>query len=144
MQPATNDYDSIEDNRIRDYPALAALRLNDADLNELSRQGFIGQEKRKDRTYYKLRFRRNHKQVVRYIGSAECATDVRTDLKVLQAETAILRELNSIVKMASQMLQDAKTKLGPLFEANGLAFHGLAVRRSRKPTIDFSVSITES
>jgi hypothetical protein len=140
MQSTTKDDHSIDGNRIKEYPALTALRLNDADLGELSRQGFIAEEKRRDRTYYKLRFRRNHKQVVRYIGSAECAAVVRAELDVLQAETAILRKLNSIAKKAGQMLRDAKIQLGPLFEANGLAFHGLAVRRPRKLTVDVSIA----
>ena len=140
MQPTTNDDHSIDGNRIEEYPALTALRLNDVDLDELSRQGFIAPEKRRGRMYYKLRFRRNHKQVVRYIGSAECAAVVRAELDVLQAETAILRKLNSIVNKAGQMLRDAKIQLGPLFEANGLAFHGLAVRRPRKLAVDVSIA----
>ena len=52
------------------FPALAKLNLTGADLDELARQGFLSVEHRRDRTYYKLRFRRGRRQVVRYVGGA--------------------------------------------------------------------------
>ena len=114
------------------YPVLAALRLDDSDLEVLSRQGSICRDNRGDRVYHKLRFRRDGRQVVRYIGSAERATAVDRELSELQSEATAFRELNAVVNIANKMLRDSKTQLEPLLASHGLAFHGRSIRRPRK------------
>ena len=88
-------------------------------------------EQRKTRTFYKLRFRRAGKQVVRYLGNAETAAAVNNELLALQAEHKMLRELQSLVAFAHRELRVGKKQLEPLLQAAGWAFHGLAVRRTR-------------
>ncbi len=61
---------------IAEFPALADLGLDASDLSHLSSQGFVSPEQRGNQTYYKLRFRRAGKQVVRYIGTADRASVV--------------------------------------------------------------------
>jgi len=131
MSTATNKA-STEACQLVRYPALAALRLDDSDLEELGRQGFVCREKRGDRVYHKLRFRRDGRQVVRYVGSAERAAAVERELSDLQAETTAVRELNTVVKLANKMLRDSKTELEPLLASHGYAFHGMSIRRPRK------------
>ena len=138
MPTATNNSLTEESEVVR-YPALAALRLDDTDLVELGHQGFICREKRGERVYHKLRFRRGGKQVVRYIGNAERAAAVEQELLDLQSETAAFRELKAVVKFSNKMLRDSKTQLEPLFASHGYAFHGLSIRRPRKRPADVSV-----
>jgi len=113
--------------------------LGDTDLVELGHQGFICQEKRGERVYHKLRFRRGGRQVIRYIGNAERAAAVEQELSVLQSETAAFRALKAVVKIANKMLRDRKTQLELLFASHGYAFHGLSIRRPRKEPADVSV-----
>ncbi|MCA9123709.1 MAG: hypothetical protein H6822_08635 [Planctomycetaceae bacterium] len=122
------------------YPALAALRLDNNDLEALSHQGFICRERRGDRVYHKLRFRRNGKQVVRYIGSAERATVVEREVSALQSEATAFRELNAAVKIANKMLRDSKTQLEPMLASYGYEFHGRSIRRPRKRLDDAPVT----
>ncbi|MCH5377626.1 MAG: hypothetical protein JJ992_27020 [Planctomycetes bacterium] len=82
----------------------------------------MSEERRGRRTYHKLRFRTGGQQVVRYIGNAERAALVKADLQRLQAETKAVRELKTRMKLAKQMLTQAKRTLEPVLEAHGLAF----------------------
>ena len=134
MESITNNDLPLENprHRLDQYPALAALRLTVVDLKQLVRQGFVCEERRGRRTYYKLRFRSGGQQVVRYIGNAERAALVNAELARLQAETQALRELKTITKIASKMLRQTKQALEPLLEAEGFVFHGLAIRRPRE------------
>ena len=142
---STHDNDrSIPRHRLTDYPALAALRLNDTDVGELARQGRICVERRQHRRYFKLRFRRRGKQVVRYVGNAQSAEEVTSELMILQAEVRISRDLKSATRMAGKMLRNAKSRLKPILEANGLCFHGMSVRRSRQRMADDSNFTTET
>jgi hypothetical protein len=104
-------------------------------LEELSRQGFVSTERRGERRYYKLRFRRLGAQTVRYVSSdVEQAAAVQKELDNLQTDTKILRELRAGTKKANAMLRNAKAKLEPIFHTAGWAFHGLGVRRPRRQT----------
>lgn len=132
MQPTQDNHHRIQDNRLAEFPALASLRLEAGDLEELAVQGFVGQEKRGDRTYYKLRFRRGGKQVVRYVGGADRAAIVSKEIAILQADTKLMRELKAKVRIANQLIRETKQSMEPLLEANGLVFHGLAIRRPRR------------
>lgn len=98
----------------------------------LRQQGFVNSEKRGERAYYKLRFRCEGKQVVRYIGGADLAKKVESELAHLQQETKLIRILRSKTKIANRAIRAAKQQLEPILKANGLAFHGLAIRKPRE------------
>ena len=136
MHSTTNDIRSIENHRRAEYPAIAALRIADEDWAALSEQGFVCGEHRGDRKYYKLRFRRDRKQVVRYVGDADRAAAVERELSELQHEATVMRELKARMRIASSILRVTKRLMTPILEANGLAFHGLAIRRSRKSSAE--------
>ena len=89
-------------------------------------------ERRADREFHKLRFRRGGKQVVRYIGNEERAAIVKQELSILQAESRALRELKRKMKTASRVLRESKRIMAPVLEAHGFVFHGLAIRRPRR------------
>jgi hypothetical protein len=117
---------------LADYPALAAMRLTDADLHELTHQGFVCREERGNVAYFKLRFRRAHQQVVRYVGDAAHAAAIQAELDRLQADRRLERELGRITSTARRMLRAGKRQLEPLLAKENLKFHGLALRRPRK------------
>ncbi len=100
------------------------------------------EERRGDRRYFKLRFRRNGKQVVRYVGNADRAAAVESELSDLQYEATVMRELKARAKIARSMLREAKMLIEPTLEANGFTFHGLAIRQPRKRSADTSTSTT--
>jgi len=112
---------------------LASLKLTEEDLMMLTRQGFISCETRPGRTpRFKLRFRREGKQVVRYIGcDAGQAKSLREELAELQMRRKAERRLSAVTRQARHVLRQAKRKLEPTFHEHGLAFHGLTVRRPR-------------
>ena len=132
MQSTKNNDHRIQNNRLAEFPAIAALRLTAGDLEELADQGFVGEERRGDRTYYKLRFRRAGKQVVRYVGGADRAALVKEELGILQAETKVMQQLKARAKIANKMIREAKRTMEPVLKANGFVFHGLAIRRPRR------------
>jgi len=78
-----------------------------------------------------LRYRKDRKQKVKYIGNAERAVAIKNELVLLQAESLQAREISKIAKTASLMLRNAKSILKPLIESNGFFFHGLSIRRRR-------------
>ena len=130
MQPTKNHDHRIQDDRFAEFPALAALRLRVGDLEELAEQGFVCEERRGNRTYYKLRFRRAGKQIVRY--GADRAAIVEAELAMLQTDTKVMRELNAKVKFANKLIREAKQAIEPVLKANGFVFHGLAIRLPRR------------
>lgn len=103
-----------------------------ADFEELANQGFVSKERRGSRTYFKLRFRCAGRQAVRYIGNADRAETVKAELELLQAESKLNRELKAKVKIANEMLREAKRLMEPVLTENGFVFHGLAIRRPRQ------------
>src|SRR5262245_35691495 len=116
---------------VADFPALGGLGLKDYHLKELSRQGFLATDKRGRRTYVKLRFRCDGRQIVRYVGSAELAQAVSEELAVLQRDHQLQRHLDDLGRAAAQSLRIAKQKVAPLLAAEGFHFHGHAIRKSR-------------
>jgi hypothetical protein len=122
---------SPEDCRFAEFPALAKLRLVDGDLDELADQGFLAQERRRDCAYYKLRFRRGGRQIVRYVGGANEAAVITEELKKLRAGCRLRRELRALDCSARQMLRDSKSQLEPLLVERGFRFHGRAIRQPR-------------
>jgi hypothetical protein len=118
--------------RMSRFPALAKLSLSEADLAELAHQGSLAPERRGSRTYYKLRFRRGGRQLVRYVGGADQAALVSEELSALQTTRRLERQLNEVGRAARQLQRDAKAKLEPLLAECGFRFHGQAIRRSRR------------
>ena len=117
--------------RLAQLPSLALLGLTDSDLDELARQGFLAQERRNDRTYFKLRFRRAGRQVVRYVGGIDEAALVADELSTLQVARRLKRELAVLDRTVRQKLRYANAVLEPILLANGLKFHGREIRRPR-------------
>jgi hypothetical protein len=103
-------------------------------LELLARQGFISCERRRGKPpFYKLRFRRRGEQVVRYVGcDARQAELLRNELTELQRARQAKRQLSALTRQARRMLRQAKRQIEPTLNEHGLAFHGLAVRRSRR------------
>jgi hypothetical protein len=115
-----------------DFPALASLQLTSADLVTLARQGFVAGERRGERRYHKLRFRRGRRQVVKYLGGPERAHAVQAELDLLQAACRRRRKLAALSHQAREMLREAKRQLEPSLADQGYHFHGLAIRESRR------------
>jgi hypothetical protein len=126
---------SAQRHSLADYPALAALRLTDDDLDGLSYQGFVCREQRGHLVFFKLRFRRARRQIVRYVRNAQHAEDVCAELRRLQADRRMDLQLGRIAKLACRMLREGKCQLEPIVQAEQMTFHGLALRRPRKPRI---------
>jgi hypothetical protein len=129
-----NPLDTDADPKLATFPALATLRLTDAHLICLSRQGVVSAEQRGSRTIFKLRFREdNCHQVVRYIGSLDCAEAVKADLRQLQASRRLQLRLARVCRKARFKLREAKSALKPRLADLGLVYHGQAIRRPRQP-----------
>jgi hypothetical protein len=92
----------------------------------------VSREQRDGRTYFKLRFRRAGRQIVRYVGDAHRAGDVKNELSALQTEARLMRQLKTLTKTANQQLREVKKQLQPILEVHGWAFHGRTIRRPRK------------
>lgn len=115
-------------------PCLAQLRLTSDDLAALRRQGFVTAEPRGDRTYFKLRFRRDRQQVVRYVGcDPDHAAAVQQELNILREERRKELELSRLTDAANTVLRQSKRALAPVLAEEGFAFHGYEIRRRRSP-----------
>jgi hypothetical protein len=114
------------------FPALAALKLEDENRKALERQGFVQAEQRGDRTVYKLRFRVQRRQIVCCLPNAAAAAAVEEELARLQAVRQCVLEISRGCKSANRLIRESKRGLSPVIEAAGLKFHGLRLRRPRK------------
>lgn len=113
-------------------PGLLELGLSAEDPGHLARQGFVARERRGERDYFKLRFRRGDRQVVRGLGSdPQLAAQIQEELQRLQADRRAELHLAKLDHAARRRLRTAKQALQPHLENGGLHFHGLAIRRSR-------------
>jgi hypothetical protein len=115
------------------FPALAALPLTDEDRAALERQGFVQAEHRGERTVYKLRYRVHRRQVVRCLSNTAAAAAVEEELARLQASRQCELQLSRGCKRANRLIRESKRVLSPVVEAAGMKFHGLRLRRPRKP-----------
>jgi hypothetical protein len=109
------------------FPLLNRLALSDEELNALTRQGFIRSERRGRRTVFRLRYRVDGRQHVRYISPRDVEA-LEAELATLQRRVRARRHLRSIAVLARQALRDRKMTLAPLLEARGLHFHGHQIR----------------
>lgn len=118
--------------------ALAVLGFSDEEISALAHQGFISTERRGNgRVYYKLRYRMDGEQRVKYLGKdSEFVERVRRELASLQEDTRARRELGRLVREAKQGIRIAKARLEPLLHEAGFVFHGLSIRRPRSPVTE--------
>jgi hypothetical protein len=114
-------------------PHIDTLDLTAEEMTALRRQGFVSQERRHGRMFFKLRFRMpTGKQCVRYLGTDPAvAEEVQQELFEMQMVRRMNRELAKLVRKAGQKLQSSKETLGPALAKAGYHFHGLSVRRKR-------------
>jgi integrase len=131
MTPDTSDK-IIRDVDLARFGQLSRLRLSDLDFEALKAQGFVATERRSERIIFKLKFRLNGTQHVRYIRGAEQAAAVEAELKLLQRDVRLRRRLSELSRVAAQTIRSAKARLAPFLGAKGLYFHGRAVRRRRQ------------
>lgn len=119
---------------------LKSLSLTAAERTALARQGSVSAESRhRAGTVYKLRFRVNGRQVVKYLGTDPAAAAVvRRELEQLQRAVRTRTVSRRLVRSARALLRDNKQALRPEFERAGFFFHGYAVRRRR--CADFAVA----
>jgi hypothetical protein len=118
--------------RLHEFPVLAKLGFIEQDLDVLAGQGCLAVERRGDRRYFKLRFRRDGRQIVRYVGGVEMAALVAEELNTLQATRRMQRDLDRLSRAARRLLRDGKAKLEPLLLERGFKFHGRSIRRPRR------------
>ena len=112
--------------------ALKRLSLSQEELQCLRRQGFVAEELRSRRTFYKLRFRIAGRQRVKALGTDEAfAQAVRDELRLLQRPRTSLRELNEMAREVRATIRITNQQLRPTLEVAGFYFHGHAVRRKR-------------
>src|SRR5262249_54797264 len=104
---------------------LASLRLSAADIQALTRQGFVAVEYRQQRgPYHKLRWRADGRQHVRYLGKdPRRAEAIRMLLHELQEPRHLHRELAALSEEARGQLQEAKRLLAAPARAHGYHYH---------------------
>jgi hypothetical protein len=122
----------IADHSLEDFPALKRLRLDADEIAALSQQGSVATERRGQREISKLRFRRDGKQHVRYIGGADQAAIVQIEIAALQSGRRLGRELLRMSRTAKLALQASRAQLEPLLREEGLYFHGYTIRKRRR------------
>ena len=109
-----------------------ALGLTSEETAALKHQGFITGEPRGGRIIYKLRFRMNGRQRVRYLGNdSRRAGCIEQFVKSLQRGRRIKKELQDLDRKVAKNLSTMKQRLQPFLDQAGLKFHGLAIRRPR-------------
>ena len=124
-QSAISDAESVN--------LLNCLGLTEDQIAALRQQGFVARERRHGRSeVFKLRFRINGQQQVRYLGTSPLeATRVALALKALQKAKRLRREMQRLQRESQAVLKATKKLLGPALEAAGFRFHGLSVRYGR-------------
>ena len=109
------------------------------EFDALRIQGHVSREHRGNREVFKLRFRIEGNQFVRYVASSpERALEVARELAALQHGRQIDLALYRKTKLSAQVLRESKKKLKPLLAEQGLHFYGyeLRRRRTRRPAVE--------
>ena len=112
------------------FPGLSRLGLSADEVRELTKQGSIRRERRGRKTIYRLRFRIQGRQRVRYVSPRD-ATALEAELAALQRPVRSRRQLSAMADIARRLLRHRKSILAPVIEAAGYHFHGLEIRRRR-------------
>ena len=110
-------------------PALRQLQLPDQALAALRTQGFVRAEPHGQKRIYKLRFRLDGRQHVRFLGDdEELARSVQAELRVLQRQVRIKRQFADLRRATGRILRESKSALEGLLEEHGFHYHGQAFR----------------
>jgi hypothetical protein len=112
------------------FPLLHRLALSDAELGALTQQGFIRSERRGKKTLFRLCFRFDGRQHVRYVSPRDAAA-LEAELGALQRRVRTRRRVTGLATLARQALRQRRSALAPLLEARGYHFHGHQIRRCR-------------
>jgi hypothetical protein len=112
------------------FPLLNRLALSDEELGALTRQGFIRSERRAGKTIFRLRYRVDGRQRVRYVSPGDAAA-LEAELGLFQRRVRARRRLAGLAALARQALRDRRSTLAPILEARGYHFHGHQIRRRR-------------
>ena len=121
---------------------LTGLGLGLKELESLRDQGFVAPEfrvraGRRWGPYYKLRWRQNGRQRVRYLGTDESAVgEIRKALKTWQQPVRLEKEVNSLFRQTRKALKSLKDALTPQICDDGKKWHGYESRRPRKPNLE--------
>jgi hypothetical protein len=117
-----------------EFPALRQLRLTEQALAALRTQGFVRAEPHGRKQIYKLRFRLDGRQRVRFLGDdEELARAVQDELEKIQREVRDRREFANLRRRTRRTLSESKFALEGLLEEHGFHFHGQAIRKRRRP-----------
>lgn len=117
--------------------AAISRRLSPADHDSLARQGWVSEQIRPSgATTYKLRWRIEGRQRVRYLGSDPAvAAHVRAVLIDMRCARRTERALAQLLRQARFQLAAIKRQLAPDLETIGYAYHGYTARRTRTSAI---------
>jgi hypothetical protein len=111
-----------------DFPLLSRLRLNGEELIALSQQGTVRSEMRGTKKIFRLRFRVDGRQHVRYVRPCDAAA-LEAEVESLQKTVRARRNLNRVARAGRDMLRERKRSLTPLLEESGYRFHGHQIRK---------------
>ena len=119
--------------RSRRIHSLADIELTSEEKAALSRQGFVGAEKRGERgPYYRLHFRLHGRQTTRYLGRDPAVAErIRNELAVWQHNCHLARRIARLHQEARRVIRESKARMGPLVLEAGYQFHGFTLRRPR-------------
>ena len=122
----------------------SGMGLTPAEITAVKSQGFVTAELRGQTcTVYKMRFRIAGRQRVLYLGTDPLVADaVREELQRLQKSRHTRRNMQALIRQANRLLRDSKSELLADAKQEGYRFHGLALRRPRRPAPTNSVPIT--
>jgi hypothetical protein len=90
---------------------------------------------------YKLRFRFNGRQQVRYLGIDPIKIEsIRLALTLLQRYRILKHAIHDLCHEARKAMRNGKRQLAPQLESAGYKFHGLAIRRPRQQCRDATIN----
>src|SRR4051794_31107499 len=92
------------------FPLLNRLALSDEELGALTRQGFINSERRAGKTIFRLRYRVDGRQRVRYVSPRDAAA-LEAELGLLQRRIRARRRLAGLSALARHALRDRRSRL---------------------------------
>ena len=132
----TRDSKEKMDKTSIDYelPHLRLLNLPERELAALRTQGFVSAERRRQNLVFKLRYRLDGRQHVRFLGDDERrAHAVRDELLLLQHDVQEKRRFTALRIRTTRVLKECKAASQGFLGETGYYFHGLAIRKRRRP-----------
>lgn len=111
---------------------LGHLQVTCKEYEALKEQGFVSIDRRGKRHIYKLRFRYEGRQRVRYLGMCEKKAEaIRRELADLQQPHKSRLMIARLSNQACELMRRTKKDLAPLLEAAGYHYHGYEIRRTK-------------